>query len=119
MEKLPLHKSKFCSCCGTAVIYNNEAASCSINITATCDELIKRCSTGEMTVIRGDCPLEMMVGLLAADTVYTIVQFLCCNVCGNTIFWGLCIRGKPIYKTAQAYEVNEWRWENKEKYWLK
>ena len=108
-----------CLCCETAVIYNNRTPPHNINIQATCDELIKRCSNGEMNVIRGDCPLEMMVGLLEADTVFTIVQFLHCTVCNKTIFWGLCVRGAPIYKVVERYEVDNWRWEDKRMYWLK
>jgi len=113
-----MEKSQPCDCCESALIYNNEYPEY-INIKATNDELIKRCNAGKMHVIRGDCPLEMMLSLLEADTVYTIVQFLHCNVCGKTIFWGLCIRGDPIFKIVERYEVEQWRWTDKSKYWIK
>ena len=105
-----------CTCCDTAVIYNDITPPHNINIRATCDELIKRCSNGDMYVIRGDCPLEMMVGLLEKETVYTLVQFLHCNKCDKTIFWGLCVRGVPIYKVVKEDEVDKWAWEDKLKY---
>ena len=113
------NREESCPCCEAAVIYNNERPPHNINIKATCDEIIKRCASKEMSVIRGDCPLDLMLDLLAADTVYTIVQFLQCNVCGKTIFWGLCIRGAPIYKTVERHEADSWPWEDKSKYWLK
>ena len=116
MEKNFSDQLTSCPCCGTAVIYNNGKPPHNINIQATCDELIKRCSNGEMNVIRGDCPIEMMVSLFNMDTVYTIVQFLHCNACSKTIFWGLCVRGAPIYKAVERDKVDKWPWEDKRKY---
>ena len=108
-----------CPCCSTNVIYNNHESPHNIDIHATCEALIKRCNSGEMKVIRGDCPLEMMEDLLYTDTVYTIVQFILCNVCGRVIFWGLCIRGAPVYKEVEESEIERWQWEDIRKYWLK
>ena len=116
MKKQFSDQPKSCPCCSTAVIYNDRTPPHNINIQATCDELIKRCSNGEMNVIRGDCPIEMMVGLFNTDTIYTIVQFLHCNACSKTIFWGLCVRGAPIYKAVERDKVDKWPWEDKRKY---
>ena len=55
-----------------------------------------------MRYVRGDVPLEDMVALAESDLKYTIVSYLECEDCGSTRFWGLCIRGAPVYRVAQA-----------------
>ena len=106
------NKSKWdCDCCSNTVVYNKENPPHNIDIQATCDALIEQCASGKMTVVRGDCPLEKMVELLVSDTKYTIVQFIKCNNCGRIIFWGLCIRGAPIYRISDEREIENWIWE--------
>ena len=103
---------KFCHCCGTALVHCTGDPSYNIDATATTDALIERISDGRMSVIKGDCPLEKMMKLFWADMKYTIVQFLRCHECGNVLFWGLCVRGAPIYKAASDHEARRWPWTN-------
>ena len=104
-------KTEYCSCCGSVVVYNNGEPPHNIHIQATNDAIIERVSSKRMSVIKGDCPLSEMVELLVSDTKYTIVQFLRCHECGNVIFWGLCIRGAPIYEVSDEESIQRWRWE--------
>lgn len=101
---------QFCSCCGTVVVYNDGTPPHNINIVATTNALIQRVSNGSMAVIKGDCPLEDMFALIDAETKYTVVQFLRCQACGNMLFWGVCIRGAPVYKVSDEEAVYNWRW---------
>ncbi len=98
-----------CLCCDTIVVLNEDK---NINIHATCEALIERCTSGKMKVIRGDCPLEMMEKLLNSDPIYSIVQFIHCNICNRTIFWGLWSRGVPIYKVVEEKEIEQWPWKD-------
>ena len=104
-----------CPCCGTAAVHTNHAPPHDIDIHATCEALIKRCATGEMEVVRGDCPLEKMEDLFYTETKYTIAQFLRCHVCGKLLFWGLCVRGAPVYKVVKEAAVNNWQREDESK----
>jgi hypothetical protein len=99
-----------CATCDTAVVHDDGKPPHDIDVTATSDALRDRVSDGRMLFLRGDVPLEDMLALAESDLKYTIVSFLACVDCGRTRFWGLCIRGAPIYRIAEPAEVSNWRW---------
>lgn len=105
-----------CSGCGAVVAampVGNERNG-PIDGLGTLRNVIHAVDAGGMAVLRGDCPLNEMEALVLAETKYTVVQYLHCNRCGNTIFFGLCLRGRPIYKVVPADDVDAWPWEHSE-----
>ena len=64
-----------------------------------------------MRYLRGDVPLEDMLALAESDMKYTIVSYLECEECGQTRFWGLCIRGAQNYKVVDPKEPSTWPWD--------
>ena len=106
-----MEKENTCSCCGSVVVYRDPQHN-NIDIEATHKAIVKKVSEKSMVVIKGDCPLSEMLELLESDMKYTVVQFLRCDECKNVIFWGLCIRGKPIYKISDENSISKWPWEN-------
>ncbi|SDC17357.1 hypothetical protein [Nocardioides lianchengensis] len=97
-----------CPCCETVAV---GAPDGHLDLAATQANLEGRVADGRMRVLAADVPLEEMVDLLVADTKYTIVTFLGCLVCGRTIFWGLCIRGRPVYRHDSPDAPSTYRWE--------
>ncbi|AND15250.1 hypothetical protein [Rathayibacter tritici] len=77
----------------------------------TLDALLSAVESGAMTALRGDCPITDMKALILAETKYTVVQFLHCSHCESTVFFGLCVRGWPIYRIVPAADVDTWPWE--------
>lgn len=109
-----MHREKnarpFCDCCGGAVAYTDHEPPHNINMLVTTNALIERVRDGRMTRLKGDCPLEEMIDWFDAERKYTIVQFLRCESCGNLIFWGLCVRGAPVYKVSDEESLHNWPW---------
>ena len=106
----PLNRPETCICCDTVLVHHHGEPPHNVNIPATNDAIIERVSSKRMSVIKGDCPLNEMVEWLVSDKKYTIVQFLRCHECGNVIFWGLCVRGAPVYKVSDDASMQRWRW---------
>src|SRR5690348_14142091 len=89
-----------CKICETALIRTTGDPPHDIDVRRTIDALKVRVDSAQMRYVRGDVPLEDMVALGRSDLKYTIVSFLECRECRRTWFWGLCIRGAPIYETV-------------------
>jgi len=100
-----------CAVCDSALIRGGGAPPHDVDIALTSRELQRRVDSGQMRYLRGDVALEEMLQLADSDMKYTIVSFLECTACGQTRFWGLCIRGAPIYRSADPAEVSRWSWE--------
>lgn len=100
-----------CDVCETALVHNDGKPPHDIAIQLTSDELERRVNDGRMRFIRGDVPLGDMLALAESDLKFTIVSYLECLACGRTWFWGLCIRGAPIYKAVDADAPLRERWE--------
>lgn len=87
-----------CPTCDAALVRTGGAPPHDIDIAATTNALQERVAAGRMREVAGDVPLVDMLDLFAADTKYTIVSYLACSDCDRLLFWGLCIRGAPIFK---------------------
>ncbi|NYF18223.1 hypothetical protein HDC37_003079 [Microbacterium sp. AK009] len=87
-----------CETCDPVVVRNNGRPPHDVDVVRTTDALIRRVESGRMRYLGGDVPLEDMVALAKSDLKCTIVSYLTCGECRRTWFWGLCIRGAPIYK---------------------
>lgn len=100
-----------CRTCETALVRSAGEPPHNIDVVRTIDALIFRVNSERMRFLRGDVPLGDMVALAQSDLKYTIVSYLECLECGRTWFWGLSIRGAPIYKTvdADAPAKHPWR----------
>ncbi len=100
-----------CNTCDAALVLAAVAPPQWIDVVATTDALASHVHSGRMRYLRGDVPLEQMVSLAESDRKYTIVSFLQCTECERTRFWGLCIRGAPIYRVVEADAPERWLWE--------
>ena len=100
-----------CPVCDTAVVRNDVPPPHDIDVARTTAALQDRVRDGRMSYLRGDVALEDMLALAESDMKYTIVSFLSCEACGRTRFWGLCIRGAPIYKVVEADKPSTWPWD--------
>jgi hypothetical protein len=97
-----------CLTCDSAGVPSDGAAPW--DIVATTDALIQRVNAGKLRELRTDVPLEDMVSLLESDLKYTVASFMDCLDCGRVLFWGLCIRGNPIFRHADRAEIDRWPW---------
>jgi hypothetical protein len=104
--------SEPCPVCDSVVVPYAEPHPHDIDPFPTNERLAELVRSGAMRYIRGDVPVEDMTDLLVADLKYTIVSFLECETCGGLRMWGLCVRGAPIYRVAEADEVDRWPWED-------
>ncbi|SEE89299.1 hypothetical protein [Jiangella alba] len=95
-----------CPTCDTARV--SAPGPHSIDPYATTDALIERVESGRMLELRGDVPLVDMMALAESDLKYTIVSYLECRRCRRILFWGLCIRGAPIFQHVDAAAVDAW-----------
>lgn len=100
-----------CETCDSAIVYSDGAPPHNIAIKATIDRLVSRVDAGLMRFLRGDVPLQDMLDLADSELRYTIVSFLRCESCRRTRFWGLCIRGAPIYSVVDASDPGRWHWQ--------
>lgn len=100
-----------CAVCDSALIRGDGAPPHDVDIARTSRELGLRVDSGQMRYLRGDVALEEMLPLAESEMKYTIVSFLECTACGQTRFWGLCVRGAPIYRIADPEELSRWQWE--------
>ena len=78
---------------------------------ATLTNLRSQVDAGRMRLLRADAPLDSVWELFLAEAKYTLVSFLRCEHCGEDVFFGLCVRGAPIYKTVPHDDVDHWPWE--------
>ena len=105
-----------CACCDTALVLSPlppfPGCDRRIDIEATCARLDERVEQGRMSLIRSDCALLEMPELLGFDVKFTIAAFLHCHVCGRVLFWGLCVRGGPIYKHDGSDAPTHWPWDS-------
>ena len=100
-----------CDVCETALVHNDGTPPHDIAIQRTSEELQRRVNEGRMRFIHGDVPLGDMLALAMSDLKFTIISYLECLACGRTWFWGLCIRGAPIYRPVDANAPLQERWE--------
>ncbi|MBF4633728.1 hypothetical protein ITJ38_04850 [Agreia pratensis] len=100
-----------CKTCDWALVHSDGVPPHDIAVKATNDRLISLVDAGLMQYIRGDVPLQDMLDLAYSEMRYTIVSYLKCESCGRTRFWGLCIRGAPIYKVVKESDPDRWNWE--------
>ena len=100
-----------CDTCESALRHTAGPPPHNVDVLGTTAELADRVAEGRMRYLRGDVPLEDMIDLARSELRYTIVSFLECADCGQVKFWGLCIRGAPIYKTVDAGVPAAWKWE--------
>ncbi|WP_182524284.1 hypothetical protein [Nocardioides dongkuii] len=95
-----------CSCCDEVAVRSGDR----LDLLATQANVEARLAAGRLRVLRADVPVDQMVALLERDTKYTIVSYLACVTCGATYFWGLCIRGEPIWRRVEpdAHLTHPW-----------
>jgi hypothetical protein len=100
-----------CDVCTSVAVYRDSYGRRVIDIAPTEDRLAEKLDDGRMRVLRADVPLRDMMPLARADLKFTIVLFARCEVCGTTWFYGLCIRGQPMYKAVEAGAEDTWPWD--------
>lgn len=100
-----------CTTCDSALVRSDGEPPHDIDIAATIAALHERVVAGRMREVAGDVPLVDMVDLFASDMKYTIVSYLECSECDRLLFWGLCIRGAPIFRHVDHARLATHRWE--------
>jgi len=100
-----------CEICETAVIRNAGKRPYDIDALRTIEAVKLRVDSGQMRYVRADAPLEDMVALAESELTYTINSYLECRQCRRTWFWGLCIRGAPVYKPVEADAPAKHLWQ--------
>lgn len=81
-----------------------------LDLTATQGAVEERLADGRFEVIRADFPVTRMLHELEKDEKYTIVSYLRCTVSDEVVFWGLSLRGGPIYRHHTAWSPFTWPW---------
>ena len=100
-----------CPTCDTALVRSDSTPPHDIEITATTAALRERVAGGRMREVAGDVPLVDMLDLFAADMKYTVVSYLECPECDRLLYWGLCIRGAPIFEHVDDARLAAHRWD--------
>lgn len=102
-----------CPVCDAVVVRNPRPAHSGdeIRVPETIRALVTATAAGDMHVLRADVPLHDMLALAESERKYTIVCFLACRSCHATKFWGLHIRGNPVYRTVARGSENSWNWQ--------
>jgi len=100
-----------CPVCDTVVVRNALPPPHDIDVGGTTARILEELRGGRLRYVRGDVPVEDMIALAESELRYTIVSYLACERCGRTRFWGLCVRGAPIYREVDADAPSRWRWE--------
>ncbi|MGC0368192.1 hypothetical protein [Microbacterium sp. SLBN-111] len=100
-----------CEVCTTVPAYRDSYGERVLDIGLTEAHLGERLDDGRMRVLRGDVPLHDMVALAESDLKFTIVLFTQCEACRTTWFYGLCIRGQPIFKPDEPGAEYQWHWD--------
>ena len=99
-----------CDVCTSVAAYRTSYGDVELDIRVVEERLAKRFDDGRMHVLKSDVPLRDMVSLAESDLKYTIALFARCDACGTTWFYGLCIRGQPLYKPVEAGAEERWLW---------
>ncbi|TFD52933.1 hypothetical protein E3T55_05840 [Cryobacterium frigoriphilum] len=103
--------SATCDTCEPAFIRTAAPPPHNVDVVGTINALASRVASGRMRYLRGDVPLMDMLDLARSELKFTIVSFMQCEDCGAVKFWGLCIRGAPIYKTVGAERPALYQWD--------
>lgn len=98
-------------CRGLGIIYESPRGP-QINIAATVGALLAALASDQISILRGDCPLDQTIAMAETDRFYTVVHFLRCLHCDQVWFFGLCIRGQPTFHPSSSIDAAKWLWEN-------
>jgi hypothetical protein len=63
-------------------------------------------SRGDLDLVAGDCPVADVGRELEAEEHFTIQHYFQCVGCNEIFFWGICIRGAPIYRYGESIPSN-------------
>lgn len=100
-----------CDVCETALVHDDGRPPHDIDVQQTCNALKLRVERDQMRYVRTEVPIEDMPALAESDLKYTIVSYLECRQCERTWFWGLCIRGAPIFTPVDADDPAKHPWD--------
>jgi hypothetical protein len=105
-----------CPCCDTDIVAPKHETSYRpgesiLDIRSTHAAVEARVADGRFEVIRSDVPIDRMLSVLDEESKYTIVAYLRCTLSSETIFWGLSIRGDPIYRHTNESAPFVWPWD--------
>jgi hypothetical protein len=112
-----VHVPGLCSYCSGLVVDAPEqyrAITGPINGLETIARVRDAVESGGLVLLKADCPLDRTADIWRAETMYTMAHFLRCTRCGSYIFFGLAVRGWPIYREADRDEIEHWPWQPSE-----
>jgi len=70
-------------------------------IKEVCKLIVSKIEQNEMEIYAADCPIEKIMETVEKEEHYTICTYLKCLKCKNYYFFGICIRGEPVYKKIE------------------
>lgn len=76
-------------------------------IKEVCRLIMLRIDKNEMEIYAADCLIEKIMEIVEKEEHYTICTYLKCLNCKNYYFFGICIRGEPVYKKVENINKEE------------
>ncbi|QOW61333.1 hypothetical protein [Treponema pedis] len=69
--------------------------------------LLNKIENKQLIIYAGDCKFKDMLHIIDEELHYTVCFYLQCPACGTFYFFGVCIRGAPVYKKLKSIAEKE------------
>ena len=69
--------------------------------------LLNKIENAQLTIYAGDCKFKDMLTIIDEEIHYTVCFYLQCPACGTFYFFGVCIRGAPVYQKLGSITKKE------------
>lgn len=69
--------------------------------------LLSKIENEQLTIYAGDCKFKDMLDIIDEELHFTVCFYLQCPACGIFYFFGVCIRGAPVYKKLENITKKE------------
>ncbi|UTC74707.1 hypothetical protein E4O03_10960 [Treponema sp. OMZ 792] len=69
--------------------------------------LLSKIENKQLKIYAGDCKFKDMLKIIDEELHFTVCFYLQCPACGIFYFFGVCIRGAPVYKKLENITKKE------------
>lgn len=69
--------------------------------------LLNKIENEQLIIYAGDCKFKDMLHIIDEELHYTVCFYLQCPACRTFYFFGVCIRGAPVYKKLKSIAEKE------------
>lgn len=69
--------------------------------------LLSKIENEQLKIYAGDCKFKDMLKIIDEELHFTVCFYLQCPACGIFYFFGVCIRGAPVYKKLENITKKE------------